>query len=192
MHLGRFMLALLVGSGLWADTSASQLWNDLNVKRDSLKNFQQTFEVIQTHRRGSDIRTSKRSVAVTVAQGLWREKTSSGSGTFIHMFDGKNAYRMEEEGGEFERVKQTKFEPMTPSAYDFKQPDVSKVKEVERGPCPEGLPHECVTLQMPLKNIRLFVGTRTLSRINGVARLQIDLASGLVIGTHIIQVFEDS
>jgi len=165
-----------------AQSPAGSLWSDLKAKREQLPSFHQEFDVTQTYKTTTSSQASKRQIAVDVSHDQWREKTSSGSGTAIRLFDGKDLFRMEEGNDEYIRVKRNAKDGLAlPASYAF-DPDLSKLKEMQRQPC--GLPgkdHECVVLQGPLKRSMRNNGPNRLTSAEGTGRFVIDTETGLFI-----------
>src|SRR5437764_7079013 len=109
MSMGDYMrLFLLCGffvSALFgAESPATNLWAELKAKRDKLTSFHQEFEITQTYKVGNHNQSSKRQIVLDMAKEQWREKTSSGSGDFIRLFDRKDTFTLEEGGGEYIRT----------------------------------------------------------------------------------------
>jgi thiol-disulfide isomerase/thioredoxin len=175
-----FMTLAIVAN---AQAPAGNLWNELKAKREQLQSFHQEFEVAQTYRTSTTTQSSKRQVILDMSHNLWREKSSSGSGSTIRMFDGKDIVLMEEGGGEYVRTKRSsKDDPSVPPSYTFDL-DLSKLKEMERRPC--GLPgkdHECVVLQAPIKRSTRANGPNRLTTVfDGTGRFVFDTETGLLI-----------
>src|SRR5438067_530820 len=98
---GTVMLAVSVG----AENPASSLWTELKAKREKLPSLHQEFEVTQTYKTAANSQSSKRQIILDMSQGKWREKSSSGSGDYVRIFDGKALLLMEEGGDEYVRPK---------------------------------------------------------------------------------------
>jgi hypothetical protein len=101
----------------------------------------------------SESQYSKRQVVVDMSRGQWREKSVTGSGNRLRIFDGKDLFAVEEGGDEFVRIRQrSKGEDPGPAPYLSSNAEWAKAVEIERRPC--GLPkndHPCVLLEVPLK-----------------------------------------
>lgn len=88
-----------------ADMPSSNLWSELKTKREQLPSIHQEFELSRTSKTTSAERSSKQQLILDVSRGQWREKTVSGSGTEIRIYDGTDVFWMEEGDDEFVRVK---------------------------------------------------------------------------------------
>src|SRR5882762_8830287 len=129
---GTLFVALNAGT----PTPASTLWTELKAKRESLPSVHQEFEVSHTSKSVHASQSSKRQIVLDMSPGQWREKSVSGSGNHIKIFDGKDVLWMDEGGDEFVRIKRhSKDEDPAPSPYGAGEPDWSKAIERERRPC---------------------------------------------------------
>jgi thiol-disulfide isomerase/thioredoxin len=176
-----------------AQTPASILWSELKAKRESLPSLHQEFDFSRTYRSASGNQASKQQIVLDMAQGQWRERSISGSGDYIRIFDGQDLFRMEEGGDEFVRIKRRpKDDVPLPSPYGFGEPDWSKAVELERLPC--GIPgydHACVILEMPLKRRATLPSSSDVARmVEGSAKLSIDLETGLILSLRTVQQME--
>src|SRR5271154_1835927 len=107
--------ALSVSINAIAETPASQLWNELQAKRELLSGFHQEFDVSRTTTTTHGNQSSKREVILDASRGKWREKTASGSGDRIRIFDGTDLLSMDEGGDEYVRAKhKSKGEDLAP------------------------------------------------------------------------------
>jgi hypothetical protein len=96
---GTLFLALNAG----AETPASSLWTELKTKREKLPSLHQEFEITQTYKTATISQSSKRQIVLDMSHGQWREQSSSGSGDYVRIFDGKDLFLMEDGGDEFVR-----------------------------------------------------------------------------------------
>src|SRR5690348_6215564 len=85
--------------------AAVKLWSDLKAKRDKLPGYHQEFDVAQTFKTKAHSQSAKRQVVIDVSQEQWREKSVTGSGNLIKVFDGAELFSLEEGGDEYVRVK---------------------------------------------------------------------------------------
>ena len=92
---------LFVALNAGTPTPASTLWTELKTKRESLPSVHQEFDVFHA----SAGRSAKQQIVLDMSPGQWRERSVTGSGNRIRIFDGKELFRMEEGGDEFVRVK---------------------------------------------------------------------------------------
>jgi thiol-disulfide isomerase/thioredoxin len=177
-----------------AESPASNLWAELKDKRERLPSFHQEFELSQTYKTGGNNQSSKRQVILDMAKGQWREKSSSGSGDYIRIFDGKDLFQMEEAGNEYLRPKpHSKEDESLPSVYSFGDLDLSKLVEGERQPCGiSGNNHLCVVLDGRVKkSIRLIPPNSSVRVLDGTARFVFDLETGLLIGSRTVEAIDN-
>jgi hypothetical protein len=187
---GTLFLALNAG----AETPASSLWTELKTKREKLPSLHQEFEITQTYKTATNSQSSQRQIVLDMSQGQWREKSSSGSGDYIRIFDGKDLFLMEDRGDEYVRPKRrSKGEDSLPFAYTLENPDLSNLAEVDRRPC--GLPdndHVCVILQGRLKtSVRAAPPNRLIRVVDGTARFTFDTETGLLIASRTIEAIDN-
>jgi cytochrome c biogenesis protein CcmG/thiol:disulfide interchange protein DsbE len=193
----RFLLlvaALFVLSNAFGETPAGALWTELKTKREKLPSLHQEFDVSETSRTSRSSRASERRIVVDISQGQWREKSVSGSGARIRIFDGTDLVLMEEHGDEYVRVKRNpKDGDPAPSPYGFGDPDWLKAVETRRQPC--GLPgsdHVCVVLDAPLKPwIRAGINGKNSKMLQGSTRVLLDTETGLIISSKTVQLIDN-
>jgi len=184
---------LLLAMSAKAQTSAHTVWDELRTKREQLPSLHQEFDVSQTYRSASSTQASKRQVLIDMAGGQWRERSISGSGVTVRVFDGHDLFLMDEGGDEFVRSKRRpKEDAPTPSPYSFGNPDWNKAVVIERRPC--GLPgvdHVCVVLEIRLKSwMRVTSATDESRMADGSARMMLDTENGLLLWLRTIQSIE--
>jgi len=184
---------LFVALNAAAQTPASAVWTELKARRDKLPSVQQEFEVSQTAKTASASQSFKRQLVLDMSPGQWRERSISGSGNNIRIFEGKDLFSMEEGGDEFVRAKRrSKEEDPLPSPYGTDDPDWSKAIELERRPC--GIlasDHLCVVLDVPLKKWTRTSSPNNISRmLQGSARVSFDTETGLLLSLRTVQVIE--
>jgi len=189
LWFGTLSISILAG----AENPASNLWVELKTKRDKLSSFHQEFEVTQTFRIVGHNQSSKRRVVLDMAKEQWHEKSTSGSEDYIRIFDGDNVFTMEEGGGEYLRRKHATKEDEPPFAYSLGNPDLPKLKEVERRPCAiPGNDHVCVVLDGPMKrSTRYMTPTVTIQVLNGNARNMFDTETGLLIASRTVEAIDN-
>lgn len=174
-----------------ADLSSS--WNDLRAKREALTTFHQEFEISRTFKLSGHIQASKYSEAIDYARGRWRERSISGAGDRIKLFDGQDLYEFEDGNDEYVRIKHSsKEESPQPTLYVTTDLELRKAEERRRGPC--GLPkpdHECMTVEIPVKGwVHNVAGG--MSRMSGGDRMLVfDTATGLLIASRTIENIEE-
>jgi thiol-disulfide isomerase/thioredoxin len=187
---GTVLLALNAGE----QAPASRLWVEFKVKRERLSSAHQEFEVSQTFKTATGSQSSKRQMVLDMSGARWREKSVSGSGNRIRMFDGTDLFSMEEGGDEFVRAAhRSKEEDPAASPYGLIDPDWSKAVELERRPCQiPGIDHQCVLLETPLKRwTRTSAPNNTRRMLEGSARIFIDLDTGLLVFLRTVELIEN-
>lgn len=184
MRLFLLLGVLLVALNARADTPKSKLWSELKAKREMLTGWHQEFEVSQTFKTVRSSQGSHREIVVDMSQSKWRERSVSGSGDRIRIFDGENLFEMETEGDEYLRIKRkAKEDDPEPAPYGSVDLDWAKAKEIGRQPCGFGAnDHSCVIFEVPVKAwMRSDRDGRTTRMSEGVSRLGIDSETGLLI-----------
>jgi thiol-disulfide isomerase/thioredoxin len=186
--VGTLFVALQAG----AETPASRVWTELKAKRERLPSFHQEFEVSGTSKSANASQSSKRQIVLDVSQGQWRERSVTGSGNHLKIFDGKDLFWMEEGGDEFVRTKlRSKEGDPEPSIYSSHDPDWSKAVELERRPCGiSGKDNLCVVLEAPLKGWTRGAPPNRSTMLQGTTRMVLDTGTGLVILHRAVQVIE--
>ena len=189
------LVAILCAAlGASAETPASNLWSDLKTKREKLPSLHQEFDVSHTYKTAHGNQASERRVVIDVSQGQWREKSVSGSGTHVRIFDGKDLLEMEEHGDEYMRSKRQPKDPdPEPSPYGFGDPVWSKAVEVQRKPCGlSGVDHSCVVVDAPLKPwVRAGTNRHNRKMVDGSTRIVLDTETGLLISSRSVEVIDD-
>lgn len=176
-----------------AQTPPAKLWSDLKTKREQLPGFHQEFEVSRTYKNRYDSQASKRDVVVDWSAGKWREQTIWGSGKEIQIFDGTDLLTTEEESDEYIRTKPKNKQTPLPGPYSFPDADWTKAKDLGTRPCGFAAnDRPCVTLEAPLKRwTRALAPQRTITLEEGSLRVTIDMETGLVLGSRIVQFIDD-
>jgi len=183
---------LLVALNAGGQTPASGLWTEFKAKREKLPSLHQEFDVSRTFKAVSGDQSSKRQIVLDMSHGQWREKSVTGSGSHIKIFDGKDLFFMEEGGDEFVRTKRHSREDPLPSPYSSGDPNWSKAMEVERRPC--GIPgsdHLCILLEVPLKPWIRNNGPNATRMLNGSARIFIDTETGLLVALRTVELIDN-
>lgn len=186
---GTLCLSVLVR----AESPASSLWTELKAKRDKLPGFHQEFEIAQTFKAPGHSQSSKRQIVLDMAHEQWRETSSSGSGEYVRIFDGKDVLMMEQGGDEYLRTKRRSKEEELPYIYDLGNLDLSKLKEAERRPCAiPGNDHVCVVLEGPLKrSTRTTAPNVSVQVREGNARAIFDTETGLLIACRTVEAIDN-
>jgi hypothetical protein len=153
MRLSSFLLLSIFSLRVVPAANVNQSWNELRTKREALTTFHQEFELSRTFKVGEKNQASKSSITVDSARGHWRERSISGAGDRIKIFDGQELYEFEEGSGDYERAKRSPKEELPqPTPYTATDLDFLKAVERDRGPCGlSNVEHECVTLDIPVK-----------------------------------------
>jgi thiol-disulfide isomerase/thioredoxin len=187
---GTALLAL--GGG--AETPAAKLWNELQAKREKLPGVHQEFDVSRTYTLTNGTQSSKWQIVLDLSQGQWREKSVSGSGNRLKIFDGKDLFSMEESGDEYVRVKRRSKDPdPVPSPYLPNEADWTKSQELERLPCNlPGKDDSCVVLEVRLKPwSRTNSPSNVTAMLQGAARMLIDTETGLIVSLRVVEVIQN-
>jgi thiol-disulfide isomerase/thioredoxin len=195
MRLVAILCAAFLSIHASAETAAGRMWTELKAKRDLVPSVHQEFDVSQTTKSRTASQSSTRHVTLDVAPGQWREKSASGSGSRIRIFDGKDLFFMEEGGDEYVRVKRHAKDPdPVPSAYLSIEVDWSKAGEVEHRPC--GLAEKddaCVVLQVPMKRWSRTSGMSSVTTLlDGGASILIDTSNGLILSLRTVETIQNS
>ena len=193
-------LLFLFGTALVAlngasETAVGKLWTDLKNKRDSLSGAHQEFDVSRTYKMTANTQSSKWQIVLDMSQGRWREKSVSGSGNRLRIFDGNDLFSMEEGGDEFVRVKRHGKDPdPVPSPYLPYEADWSKSREIERRSCGiSDRTDQCVVLEVRLKpKPPTNSPGRVTAMVDGVASMSIDVENGLILSLRIVQAMQSS
>jgi thiol-disulfide isomerase/thioredoxin len=189
-----FVAILCAALDARAETPASGLFSDLKAKREKLGALHQEFDVSQTSKTSHSTQSSQRQTVIDISQGQWREKSVSGSGTRVRIFDGKDLFEMEDQGDEYIRTKlQSKDADPAPSPYGFGNPLWEKAVEVQRQPCGlRGVEHTCVVIEAPLKPwIRAGTNRHNSKLLDGSTRMIFDSETGLLISSRTVQIIDN-
>jgi thiol-disulfide isomerase/thioredoxin len=185
----------LVGSIGFAAASnpASTFWTELKAKREALPSVHQEFEVTRTFKTSHGAQSSKRDLIID-SRRQWRERSISGSGNQIRIFDGKDLFRMEEGGDEYVRTKRKSKDEDWMPPYAANAIDSSKAKELSRRPC--GIPGNdrvCVVLEMPRKGwTRPSSGGHFITLLQGIQRTVLDTETGLALGSLTVEMIDNA
>jgi thiol-disulfide isomerase/thioredoxin len=174
-----------------AESPVAKLWDGLKAKREALAEVHQEFDVSQTYRLQSGNQSVKRQVVLDMSGPRWRQKSVSGSGARIRIFDGEDLFSWEEGGDEFLRVKRhPKDDDPLPPPYSVSHADWSKATETERRPCGlSGADHSCAILEVPLTPWMASSGSDQRMQ-RGLARLSLDTETGLLLSIVTVEAFE--
>jgi thiol-disulfide isomerase/thioredoxin/outer membrane lipoprotein-sorting protein len=186
----RFMVligVIFIALNADAQASASKLWSDLKAKREALPSFHQEFEVTQTFKTKRSTQSSHRDIVIDMSQSKWRERSVSGSGDRIRIFDGQDLFLMEADGNEYVQTKhKSKQEDPEPGPYGSVDLDWEKAKEVERRPCGySGSDHTCIVVDVPVKKwMRVGTGNQITRSSGGMTRMAIDSETGMLVQSN--------
>jgi len=173
-----------------ADPDAEKLWNELKEKRAALPGFRQEFEYSHSYRLPTGDQTANAHITVEFCQHTWREQWA-GSNDRTRIFDGKDLVVVDEDGGEFERVKyNSKLGDPLPGVYDFGEIDWTKSAEVERRSCGLSSNHLCVLFDLRLKPRNSTSGGETAQMTSGAAKAMVDLETGIIVNQSSAQAIE--
>jgi thiol-disulfide isomerase/thioredoxin len=186
-----FVSALTLNAA--SETTASKTWTELEAKRQKLQTIHQELDVSRTFQTTGHSQAMKSQIILDMSQGQWREKSITGSGNRLEIFDGKDLFSLEEGGEEYIRLKRHAKDPdPVPLLYLSGRADWSKSKEIERRPCGlSGKDDQCVVLEVRLKpwNQSLTTG-KVSSMIDGNARILVDTENGLVLSLHTVETIQ--
>lgn len=189
------MLSLQAVSSLQAKTAGdvSQTWNDLGSRREALKSFHQEFEVSRAFKTAQHNQASKWSVFVDSAGRRWRQRSLSGAGGHVTVFDGKDLFEFEEEGNEYVRLKNSsKGDLPQPDPYSSAHLDFSKAVERDRRSCGlTNVDHECVTIDIPIKPWVRNSSGKFIRITDGFTRFVFDAVTGLLVSSRSVQDIDD-
>lgn len=183
----RFLLvlgALLIAFNAQAQAPAAKLVADLKAKRDALPGAHQEFQASQEIKTAQHTQASSRVVVLDMAGDKWHERSVSGAGDRIRIFDGQDTLITEPDTEEYIRVQHKAKDPdPLPAPYAFADVDWPKAKEVERKPCGfSQSDHTCVVVDLPLKNwARPGSGTHIIRMLGGASRIALDTETGLLV-----------
>jgi thiol-disulfide isomerase/thioredoxin len=179
---GITLATLFLGLCARAQTPASKLGGELQSKREALAGWHQEFEVTQSYKTSHGTQESRRDIIIDVSQGRWRQRSISGSGDTIRIFDGQDLSLMESDGEEFVRIKRKEKDVPRPQPYSTDW-DWAKAKELERRPCGlTGTDHTCIILEVPVKaTARLGTNGEIAKTTDGVSRMAVDSETGLLL-----------
>jgi len=174
----------------FAQTPPAALWDELKDKREKSPGIHQEFDLSQTYIFAHGRRSLEERLVMDSAGKLWREKSVSGSGNEITLFDGDSLLTMQEGEDEFTKTKRrANDDDPAPSPYRVQYADWQKAVELERRPC--GLPgsdHACAVLDVPLKPwIQSTTGNSIVKNLGGSERMVIDTQTGLLLSVRTIQ-----
>lgn len=187
--------AMFVALNASGQASASKTWSDLKTKRESLPSLHQEFEVNQTYKTEHATQSSHRDVIVDMSQNKWRERSISGSGEVVRIFDGQDLFLMEADGIEYVRIKHKPHEDdPEPGPYGAADLDWTKAKEVERRPCGfSGNDHTCIVFDVPIKKwIKAAATGQVTSLTEGITRAAIDSETGMLVQSYMQAAIDNS
>jgi|ERR1041385_765065 hypothetical protein len=168
-----------------AEQSAAKVLDDLRSKRESIPGVHQEFESSQSFVAIHGTQTSHGQVIVDLAGKKWRERTASGAGNRVRIFDGNDLILLDEEDSEYTRVKRKgKEDDQGPAPYGSVELDLAKARELGRQPCGfSSNDHTCILFDVPLKGwSRIGEGHRITRMTAGHSRFAIDSENGHLSG----------
>ncbi len=189
MRLPSLLLFSMFCLRVLAAANVSQAWDELRTKREALKTFHQEFEISRAFQMERSSQASKSSNMVDSANGRWRERSISGAGARITIFDGKDLFELEDGGTEYLRAKRSsKEESPQPNPYSSAHLDFSKGVERDRRSCGlSNVEHECVTLDIPVKPYVQNGPSSAMKVMGGSRRVVFDTVTGLLISSRTLQ-----
>jgi thiol-disulfide isomerase/thioredoxin len=193
----RFVLllgAVAIALNVNAQTPASKLLTELNTKREALPALHQEFEATQTTKTDASSRGLHRDLVVDISQGKWRERSITGFGDRVRIFDGQGQFVMETDGDEYIKIDRKVKEPAPEPGPYGADLEWAKATEVKRQPC--GLSandHTCLIVDVPVKKwMRADTNGKTTRLSDGVSRLAFDTETGVLIQSVTQEVIETS
>jgi len=195
MRLIALIAALFVAQSAGAQSAASALWTELKAKRESSPGTHQEFEVSRTVKNASTSQSSVRQIVLDMSHRQWREKSVSGSGNYVKVFDGKDLFEFEEGGDEFMRTKRgSKGEDPLPNPYSSTDLDWSKAVELQRLNCGiSEVEDVCVVLEAPVKNNWQMNASSIRQRIlDGRTRVTVDIETGMLVALSSAQIIDNN
>ena len=185
---------LFLASNASGQSSANNLWTDLKAKRDALPGLHQEFDIARTFKSAQATQGSHSEMVLDMSQKKWRERSVSGSGDRIRIFDGQDLFLLEAEGDEYVRAKhKSKEDDPAPGPYGSIELEWARAKEVERQPCGfSKIDHSCIIIDAPVKKqIRLGTGEEITRISGGIARMAMDSENGMLVQSRIQEVIEN-
>jgi thiol-disulfide isomerase/thioredoxin len=185
---------LFLASNANGQSSASNLWTELKAKREALPSLHQEFELIRTFKTARATQGSHSEIVLDMSQNKWRERSVSGSGDRIRIFDGQDVFLLEAEGDEYVRTKRKgKEDDPAPGPYGSIELESARAKEVERRPCGfSEIDHSCIVIDAPVKKqMRMEMGGQITRISDGIARMAIDGDTGMLVQSRIQEVIEN-
>ncbi len=194
MRFSLLIAALAMALTASGQTPTGKLWAELMAKREMLPGLHQEFQVTQSSMTEHGSRESRRKIVLDISQNKWRERSISGSGDRIRIFDGQDLILMEDEGDEYVRTKRkAKEDDPQPGPYGSIDLDWTKANEVGRRPCGfTGNDHTCIIIDAPVKKwVRTQIGGQITRLSEGIARLAIDSDTGMLVQSNTQEVIDD-
>jgi hypothetical protein len=194
MRFSLLVTVIFIALNASGQTPANKLWTELKTKRETLPGLHQEFEVTQTFKTIRGIQSSHREVVLDMSADKWRERSVSGSGDRIRIFDGQDLFLMEAEGDEYVRTKhKPKEDNPAPTPYGSVDLDLGKAKEVERRPCGfSENDHACIIIDVPVEKwIRAGTNDQITKMLDGTTLLAIDSETGVLVKSNTQEVIEN-
>lgn len=194
MRFSLLIAAMVFALNASGQTPTSKLWTELKAKREMLPGLHQEFEVTQSYKTEHGSQDSHRKIIVDISQNKWRERSVSGSGDRIRIFDGQDLFLTEAEGDEYVRTKRkAKEDDPEPDPYGSIDLDLAKANELERRPCGfTGSDHTCIIIDVPVKKwMRTEAGSQITRLSDGITRLAIDSETGMLVQSNTQEVIDN-
>ncbi len=188
MRFSLSVAAMFIALSASGQTPTSTLWTELKAKREMLPGLHQEFEVTQSYKTAHGNQESHREIVLDMSQNRWRERSVSGSGDRIRIFDGQDLFLMESEGDEYVRTKRQKKkeDDPEPGPYGSFELDWAKGKELESHPCGfRSNDHTCIIFDVPVKGwMRAGINNQITRLSDGITRLAIDGETGILVQSN--------
>jgi len=193
MRVSLLLALVLSVSTAVADNGAARVWGELKAKREALSAFHQEFEETETFSIAQNTRSFRRQTIIDASKRKWRQRSVSGSGDRIRIFDGNDVFVMDAGGDEYMRTKRKANDPdpePVPYRSDF---DLNKAKVIGRFPCAFSNDNRtCVVIEAPVKP---WVRTANAGQINrmlsGISRQAFDVETGLLVRSDTQEIIEN-
>jgi thiol-disulfide isomerase/thioredoxin len=174
------------------ETAASREWIELKTKRLALSALHQEFQVKQTLKTARSSQDVHREIILDISEKKWRERSFSGSGDHVRIFDGQDLFVLEAEGDEYVRTKDNpKGADPEPEPYGSVDLDWPKATEVNRQPCLPKNDRSCIIFEVPVKKWMRMGRNRITRLVDGVSRLAIESETGVLIQSNVQEIIDD-
>ena len=171
------------------DDPVRKLWNELQRKRDKLASFHQEFEGTYVSKNRQASRATKQKIVIDGSQGRWRERSISGSGDRLRIFDGEDFLYLEANGAEYTRTRnRSEDNTALPYPYVLEDPVWKKAVEMDKRTCGlEEANRLCVLLKIPLKpGRRENPGDNEVYMLESTAFVLLEPETGLIVSARTV------